>query len=281
MKNFTIILMFIFWSLYSCDIESVIEYDVNFTANKPVLNGIISVKGIRVLVSETVPSTELNADNQVQNALISLYADNVFLFDLEKSDDGYYQAPEGFQPNYGTAYRLEAEIDEYKKITTAEQYLPVKVELDTAYYSYDNLLKESLQINYAFIDPENQVNYYSDRFYRFGDGENLDKSNFDEFINPYTAYSDEEFSGCRKMISNFIRNSGTTQSGQTVGIDSAQIILYSLSPDFYKYLSSVRDYETTNQDPWFEQPAVVYTNIENGYGIFAAFSADTLTVNAP
>jgi len=55
--------------------------------------------------------------------------------------------------------------------------------------------------------------------------------------------------------------------------------LSSVSEDYYKYNVTLAKYEQTQGDP-FAQPVQVYSNIENGFGIFGGYSSfsDTLII---
>ncbi len=46
----------------------------------------------------------------------------------------------------------------------------------------------------------------------------------------------------------------------------------------YLYRRSIDDYENAQGDP-FAEPVQVYSNIENGYGIFAGFSKSTYEIS--
>jgi hypothetical protein len=53
--------------------------------------------------------------------------------------------------------------------------------------------------------------------------------------------------------------------------------LRSISKEYYDYQTSLNEYWNADGNP-FAQPVQVFTNIENGFGIFAGFgkSSDTL-----
>jgi hypothetical protein len=57
------------------------------------------------------------------------------------------------------------------------------------------------------------------------------------------------------------------QSDSTIIVVS----LMSLSEDYFKYKLSLEKYQETAGDP-FAQPVQVYSNVENGFGIFGGYS---------
>jgi hypothetical protein len=52
----------------------------------------------------------------------------------------------------------------------------------------------------------------------------------------------------------------------------------SINHDYYTYLKSLNMYYETggSEDP-FAEPVVIFSNIENGYGIFGSYSTDTVS----
>jgi hypothetical protein len=54
--------------------------------------------------------------------------------------------------------------------------------------------------------------------------------------------------------------------------------LQSINQDYYTYLKSLNMYYESggSEDP-FSEPVVIFSNIENGYGIFGAYDTDTVT----
>lgn len=54
-----------------------------------------------------------------------------------------------------------------------------------------------------------------------------------------------------------------------------RIILLSISEEYYKYLTTKNLQDYTNGDP-FAQPVQVFTNVENGLGIFAGYSSSVV-----
>ena len=50
-------------------------------------------------------------------------------------------------------------------------------------------------------------------------------------------------------------------------------VLY-ISAAYYEYLKTARLHDYTRENP-FAEPLSVYSNVENGYGIFAGYSSQT------
>jgi hypothetical protein len=59
--------------------------------------------------------------------------------------------------------------------------------------------------------------------------------------------------------------------------ESLQVVLLSISKEYYNYFLTKKVQDYGGQDP-FSQPAQVFSNIENGVGIFAGFSSYSVEV---
>jgi hypothetical protein len=89
---------------------------------------------------------------------------------------------------------------------------------------------------------------------------------------------DNNFNGSIKQLKISIW-SGSLQeyTDQSGNVRRPFIKLYRISEDQFKYMKSLGIYENTNENP-FAEPANIYGNIKNGYGIFATYTVavDTL-----
>lgn len=116
----------------------------------------------------------------------------------------------------------------------------------------------------------------------------------------------EGFGGWPENFSNVFSNSQISGTGSTITIDSpkpsADIGLYdpitakmrelldgpdvparvmvelqAISPELYRYLKSVELYRVTESDA-FSEPVQIYTNVQNGWGIFGSLSSDRVFI---
>ena len=55
------------------------------------------------------------------------------------------------------------------------------------------------------------------------------------------------------------------------------ILLLSVSEQYYKYVTSVIEQQNNNDD-YYAEPTKVYNNINNGYGIFAGYCTSKCVV---
>jgi len=81
-------------------------------------------------------------------------------------------------------------------------------------------------------------------------------------------FSDDFFNGQNYQLKITIMDWDAT-------LDKEYIIeLLSLNKAGYLYRRSVEDYRNSKGDP-FSEPVLIYSNIENGFGIFAGYAVDT------
>ncbi len=267
------ILITTFLFLFSCDQEKEIDYKLYYPGDKIVIHGYLSEAGIELYVNKTLPPTAIHESNRLDKVSVALFENNEFLLYLTNIKDDLYKTPKNFTPQKNKSYYIEVEADNLPRVKTKEQYLLTAIKIDTSYYQKSG--ESEYNLITSFIDPFEELNYYSDKFYQYAGGENIDSLTYSEFINPYTVFGDNNFNGEEKKINNeFYKNSFSDNTP----LDSIQVVLYSISEDTYLHLSSIKDYEISRGDPWFEQPAVIYSNILNGYGIFGSFATDTVTV---
>ena len=87
----------------------------------------------------------------------------------------------------------------------------------------------------------------------------------DEFENEI-YFSDDYFNGAHYSFDFTI---GSFFGGERVG--PMRYVLESITPEYYKYLTSLRLQQDRADDP-FAQPVQVFTNVEGGVGIFSGLA---------
>ena len=262
--------------IFSCEYEKTIKYDMSYQGDRIVVHALLNENGIKAYVNKTVSPNAVEDDNTLENVSVALYENDVFLFFLEEEYNDFYISPKSFKPSFEKYYQIKIKAENLPEAYSSKQYLLNSVSLDTAYYSIQENNESIYRLIYSFKDPINISNYYSGRFYSFANGKNADSATYKEFINPYEVFNDNNFNGDNKIINKELFKTVQLQDGLDYPVDSVQIVLFSLSDDLYLFLSSIVNYETTQEDPWYEQPDVVYSNITDGFGIFASFATDTI-----
>ncbi len=202
--------------------------------------------------------------------------------------DGVYKL-NGYTASTGQEYILIVSNNGFKEVyaQTKTPYANVISNIDT--------VRQGNEMNYAikFTDPS-VTNYYAVAIEQITIGE--------DGFGGYYMYSDYYFETSEIFTQNgsadvdgtkygsiFLFSDATFNGGQCVfdastyvpieSFDSTIVVvsLMSLSEDYFKYKLSLEKYQETAGDP-FAQPVQVYSNVENGFGIFGGYSVyrDTL-----
>ena len=160
----------------------------------------------------------------------------------------------------------------------------------------ESWIKGDMSIKLEIQDPPGETNYYQIRMFAFFRDEfrTLDDEVVDlvsirnegsfstqdpSIIADNTA--DEPFDGSFSGSAPFFKD--TLFDGQTHAIELSSnynapertrlyVHVLHLSETYYEYLKSAKLHESTQDNP-FAEPMSVYSNVENGYGIFAGYSS--------
>ena len=92
--------------------------------------------------------------------------------------------------------------------------------------------------------------------------------------NKYNIFSDEKINGKDYELSFSINFKGANFDPAYFEFVCLNIQLQSISKEYYSYLISYSNHTMTDGD-FFSEPVLVYSNVENGLGIFGAFNAST------
>ncbi len=101
--------------------------------------------------------------------------------------------------------------------------------------------------------------------------------------NRYALFDDGEISGEEYTVKvKILLNYRNTYRSDILDEDSGnfyerQIILYSLSPEYYEYLKSATNH-FYYADDYFSEPVPVYSNVNGGMGIFAALDSASYSI---
>jgi hypothetical protein len=204
----------------------------------------------------------------------------------------------------GLTYSIEVSHPEYSSVTSsASVESGVKItSIDTSVFIESNFGEQFpvLRMSVGFDDPVGE-DYYELKVYKYGKIVTYEPPNFE----PDTILSFEEvyyYFPSESLLSDLGASTFDDElfEGQsykvTVNISSYYLIdldgfptdttspsfllpeLRSISPEYYKYQTSLSRYRNAQGDP-FAQPVQVYNNIDGGFGIFAGFSKSSDTLN--
>lgn len=260
--------LFIFLLFSSCELTKEIDYDTIYDGDKIIVHGFISaMDGINVIVKKSVSPDNVTGVDQLNDGSIDLYEDGIKVQSLVAVNDYLYSTSTLFSPKSGSSYHIEAVSQGLPPVISLSQPIFLPVEIDTLYLKIDELtyytnLIVSFNNNLHFDAFYLKVFYYINR--------EIDSSRIEsEIFNPFSLI--ENTTNGLNVIEK--------QVGHISGFDSLKVELYTLSPDLTEFLQSFKKYESSKEDPFFEQTYPVFTNIEGGYGIFASYSYTTRIIN--
>ena len=279
-------------SIISC--EKVIPFDENQTTPKMVVNGIFqSDTTWRIHVSSSKSVIDSASFNNVVNASVFIEDDNGNIIDVLAHDtNGFYIGNTTPQANFN--YNLSIIHPTLDDITSRNEVPSIinLIGIDTA-TSYSNGEKY-LDLTVNFEDPGSASNYYLVETYVIGLGLEIENGDtleseidtsrafmllndevFQDGGSPWKdqgLFNDLLFNGQTKSLEISIPNNewnwgeaGFVYSYRYIGL---RFYLYNISQDYYYYRRSLELYNQTNGNP-FAQPVQVFSNIQNGFGIFA------------
>jgi len=289
--------LIIVFSVSGC--VKVLNDDLSAEKSKLVVNAIIAKDSLfTVNVSRTFnifDDESLNHLPFVEDAVVKVFKNGSYLATLTPDTLGYYQG--NFYPEQGAVYSLEISAESFEAVS-CKTSLPEKIPID--HWDTVSVMDgngEYSEINYygkvSLKDPENADNFYALRatIYletSFGDvytdqlwldvpeGE---QELFDVGDGYQLLWSDKFLNG-KEINVRFNYLQWYAGYGKDVS-DTAVITIYlrTLTYDYYSFLKTYTLYlETYNSDPFME-PVVIHNNVTNGYGIFGAYSEDSVSFN--
>ena len=147
----------------------------------------------------------------------------------------------------------------------------------------ESRIKGDMSIKLEIQDPPGETNYYQIRMFAFFRSEQYEGSfsTQDPSIIADNA-ADEPFNESFYTAPFF---KDTLFDGQTHAIELSgnynapgrtrlRVQVLHVSETYYEHLRSAKSHESTLDNP-FAEPVSVYSNVENGYGIFAGYSSQT------
>ena len=282
----------------STSCETVVFFDIPLGQPKIVLNSVINPDSlIQARLTENKHTLDDNFSfTIIGNADVKLYENNL-LIDVLSYQSGQYLLNNGFYPVPGNIYKIEAVATGYpnvfSEITMPEiAPLPSIIEMKEIPGEFENKLEFTLSI------PDNpETNYYGLKLevyqYEFDPflpvPAKIDSTLFPVYIETsdplftqesysyeiFLLFDDQSFSS---QTGSGIVYTEFPISGNPTGIpfkQSLRISLQNLNPDYFFYLKSLFMQQRVDGDP-FAEPVIVYNNIENGLGIFGAYTQAVL-----
>lgn len=298
MKNLSLFILS-FLLISSCSKE--VDIDDFIQDNKLVINSYLQSDSVISVYLSKIHKHSDTTSSFVNSADVGLYDENnIFLEKLINIEGGLYISQNTIVEQ-GKKYKIETKYN--NETVFASDIVPELIEIEKLEYTgnsiYNEEFHESFEIEISFIDNPNLDNYYeivpylkqtdTINFYYSGEKEIFHhwylQSNDPIFLNEdydnngiYDAivFSDKDFSGNIQKIKFYYNFITIINSSETYHISHVlKLELRAISKSYYLYKKSLMKH-LNNQysDFWYgtANPISLYSNIQNGYGIFAAFS---------
>ena len=282
-------------SLVYISCEKVIPFDGDVNTPKLVINSVFeSDSTFKVHVSSSRSVIDTASFNNIDDAIVSIKDGNENIIEtLNHIENGFYKGQTFPQENQ--TYILEVNHPNYADITALDS-LPSPITINSVDTStiIDPINGNRLHISMNFDDPENTQNYYLIETYSVNEYlviKNSDTTEYEldttkQFMvltdevfqnggSPWREqglFNDLLFNGQNKTLELEIPND--SWSGSEDGYDwsyqtlTLRLYLHNITLSYYYYRTSLELFQNASGNP-FAQPVQVYSNIENGFGVFA------------
>ena len=259
--------------------ETFIEVDAEDRPQKLVVfSGFEPGQPWQVSVSHSVGSFSNDDISLVSDAQVRVSAtDGSYEETLTHSLDHYISE---YTPLSGVDYRIEVSVSNFPTVSSISRIpmISESIELDTVETFRDG--NQTFDFELTFNDPADEDNYYlvqlfsiyqewktsimGDQIYIESKDPNVENS-FDDWES-VLFLKDQNFNG-KEYTLRFYSSDGYWEMG---GGSNYVVRLISCSEDYYRFQKTLRQYNYTYDNP-FSQPVQIYSNIENGIGLFGGY----------
>jgi hypothetical protein len=217
-------------------------------------------------------------------ATVTLSKEGAVVATLHETELGVYTTSD-YIPEKGYQYTIE--VIKGGETATAQTFIPNIIGcqfIDTVRITKINMDQHSefLRFNLRVNDPGDQENYYMVTFFHqlydypmsFYNAQQIVENGNDSYLN-YAVFSDKLINGMSKTLSfdidinNFIEE-----------VNPMRIQFNSISKDMYLYYLRLSTYWNA-RNSFLAEPVMMYTNINNGLGIFAGYSNYSINFVVP
>jgi hypothetical protein len=276
-----------------------VDWDAPPFESKPVMNSILFPgKTVKVHVSLAVPFGA-NKSIIVEDAEVNLFVDGVFAETLVYHGEGYYQSE--LVAEIEKEYVCQVHVDKFPVVRGSTIIpKPVKI-LGFEHINIAGIDEEALTYPAVKITFENNPSVFTcheviinilrtfsgvPTWRRAAILDNIDPVLLNEGL-PITLFSNEIIENdSYTMTVNYYTSHYSRDRGPLIThLYPVQVELRTLSNSYYHYTRQLFLYEYNNDEPFFSgtvlTPFTLYSNIENGYGIFTSYSSVTSSIIYP
>ena len=248
--------------------------------------------------------TENNNSNIISGANIRIedLTENAEI-QFEELEDGSYQSI-GFTPQQGHSYEIFVDSEEYGQIYSST-YVPTVGDISNIQVQTVNLRGQAVyKIDLEITDLPSQENFYvwevledldSEQSIKLFSGDDISSiedaidQNAPVTFNPKIkgdfvfvqggesedTSSDFFNTSLFAVAANGLDSEGNPNPG-SISDQKIKLKVRAVSKDLFMHLKSLEELSSINSSN--NQPGSIYSNIQNGYGIFGAFNEETITI---
>ncbi|HEY0743900.1 MAG TPA: DUF4249 domain-containing protein [Chryseosolibacter sp.] len=278
-------ILFAIFFLYSC--ELVVDVDIPIEKNQIVVNSFFTPDSVwKAKVSLSRHILDQADYRYITNANVVIYDGEIPFDTLQHDSLGYYRSNKsGPQPSQSYTIRVNApgysiaESSSSCPTAVAAEFSEPQVtvgEFQETLHNFSitftdppgkNFYQVMAIAEYRYTNPQTGQGYVN-RFnpYIYSDDPGIDAEeieNSEGFFFPDALFNEEQFTINVKMSTHNWWGATTPTK--------YRIYFRSLSEDYYRYKTSSALQNYASGDP-FAQPVKVYSNIQNGFGVFAGYS---------
>jgi hypothetical protein len=293
MKSIIQILLFTFFCFLISNCTKPIEIDLPNIAPKLTVNSFVGLNDsifVYINLSQSKASeNKLDTGFVVLDTAIITMTDavgNTVEFEETYWKGGEYRGFELIQ-NSGLV-TIQVETEDYE-IATATATIPTKTIIDTVFHQdsvslFNDEYYGEIQIN--FRDNPNEVNYYAVELFEYWNSKNTweirspSQSTSDDLIlfNHFgkVFFNDETINGQAYTLK--LGYGSDVFNNWKINDAPLKIVLYTIDFPYFEYTKGLNK-AFNNQDNPFSEPTLIYSNINDGVGIFGGYVIDSMVVD--
>lgn len=284
-KPFTINIFICLLIFYSSSCRKVVQDDFPDIERTPVVNSILKADSTLVINLSYSKSLNSSGIKYIEDATIRFFVEGNLEETVSNGENGMYTS--NITVESGKTYNCEIDILGYEMLTS-ETTIPQRTSIlnivhkDLAYTNEEGTIFPAIEI--TFENNINTTEYFEIIIKDFETWDNEEHISYAWLVGiddpllineglPIAVFSDQLIADSIYTMS---LNYFTGGSSMNIADSHPLIIeLHSISYDYYKYLKQLYLFkQAVNSDnlSGSTPPVQIYSNIENGYGIFTGYS---------
>ncbi len=254
-------LVFLAYFLEACETQ-IISTSKGFPPYREemLVHGLFSINNVHVAIQRSMPFNITDVGDTVHGLRVKLYADNSYLLTLVTQDDYNYFLPEGILLNDNSFFHIEIECPNQKILKSKNVKIPATPVIDTVIVN-PYWTGEGGEVLFAFQNISKETHHYCVKIL--------------QYVNDVCVSNDSLTFGWNEVIT--VKEQSRIEGKQILvwqdrSVNKLEVRVYHLSDELARFLNSMLENLRTEGDAYSEDVVPVFTNLENGYGIWASYS---------